>query len=57
VLDPIYTGRALAGLIAAIKDGDVVAGRRTVFLHTGGMPGFFGHPATLARAQAALDDR
>ncbi|WP_432189071.1 D-cysteine desulfhydrase family protein [Streptomyces sp. Tue6028] len=54
VLDPIYTGRAMAGLIAAVADGDITPGRRTVFLHTGGLPGLFGHPATLARAGAAL---
>jgi D-cysteine desulfhydrase len=54
VLDPIYTGRAMAGLIAAVEDGDIAPGQRTVFLHTGGLPGLFGHPATLARAEAAL---
>jgi D-cysteine desulfhydrase len=42
VLDPVYTGRALAGLIAAVRDGDVRTGERTVFLHTGGLPGVFG---------------
>jgi len=42
VLDPVYTGRALAGLVAAVRDGDVRAGERTVFLHTGGLPGVFG---------------
>ncbi|MET7618010.1 D-cysteine desulfhydrase family protein [Streptomyces sp. NPDC005408] len=54
VLDPIYTGRAMAGLIAAVKDGDITPGQRTIFLHTGGLPGLFGHAATLAQAQAAL---
>ncbi|WP_405682891.1 pyridoxal-phosphate dependent enzyme [Streptomyces sp. NBC_00057] len=38
VLDPIYTGRAMAGLIAAVEDGDVVPGQRTVFLHSGVCP-------------------
>ncbi len=44
VLDPVYTGKALAGLAAAVADGSVRPGRRTVFLHTGGLPGLFGHP-------------
>jgi L-cysteate sulfo-lyase len=44
VLDPTYTGRAMAGLIAAAASGAVRPGQRTVFLHTGGMPGLFGHP-------------
>ena len=42
VLDPVYTGRALAGLVAAVRDGDVRPGERTVLLHTGGLPGLFG---------------
>jgi D-cysteine desulfhydrase len=44
VLDPTYTGRAMAGLIAAAAGGVVRPGQRAVFLHTGGMPGLFGHP-------------
>lgn len=42
VLDPVYTGRALAGLTAAVREGDVRPGERTVLLHTGGLPGLFG---------------
>ncbi|MGC0365527.1 L-cysteate sulfo-lyase [Rhodococcus sp. 27YEA15] len=56
VLDPIYTGRAMAGLIAAVADGEIQPGRRTVFLHTGGLPGLFGHPAAVNRAESGLDD-
>src|SRR6478736_5768951 len=54
VLDPIYTGRALAGLIAAIDDGDITSGSTTVLMHTGGLPGLFGHPVTLSYAQSLL---
>jgi D-cysteine desulfhydrase len=54
VLDPIYTGRALAGLIAAVKEGDIAGGQPTIFLHSGGMPGLFGHAATVAMAAAGL---
>jgi D-cysteine desulfhydrase len=54
VLDPVYTGRAMAGLLAAVQDGGITAGQPTVFLHSGGMPGLFGHAATLATAEAAL---
>jgi L-cysteate sulfo-lyase len=43
VLDPTYTGRAMAGLIAAAST-DVTPPGRVVFLHTGGLPGLFGHP-------------
>lgn len=54
VLDPVYTGRALAGLIAAVADGTVTPGSRTVFLHSGGLPGLFGHPAAMAVSGSAL---
>ena len=47
VLDPVYTGRAFAGLVAAVREGVVRPGERTVFLHSGGLPGFFGHPEAL----------
>jgi L-cysteate sulfo-lyase len=42
VLDPVYTGRALAGLMAAVREGEIGPGQRTVLVHTGGLPGLFG---------------
>ncbi len=54
VLDPIYTGRALAGLIAAVADGDVRPHERTVLVHTGGLPGLFGSAPTLRWAAGLL---
>ena len=45
LLDPTYTGRAFSGLVDAVARGDIRPGERTVFLHTGGLPGLFGHPA------------
>ncbi|MDQ3643490.1 MAG: pyridoxal-phosphate dependent enzyme, partial [Actinomycetota bacterium] len=41
ILDPVYTGKAMAGLIAARHDGSIGPAARTVFLHTGGMPALF----------------
>ncbi|MFP3901514.1 MAG: D-cysteine desulfhydrase family protein [Acidimicrobiia bacterium] len=41
VLDPVYTGKALAGLVAAARSGRLPAEGRIVFLHTGGMPALF----------------
>jgi L-cysteate sulfo-lyase len=54
LLDPTYTGRAMAGLIAAAGDGDLGRDTLVVFWHTGGLPGLFGHPeaATIAGSQA-----
>jgi len=43
LLDPVYTAKALAGLASAVRRGAVRPGERTVFVHTGGLPGLFGH--------------
>lgn len=43
-LDPTYTARALAGLTELVADGHIRSGQRSVFIHTGGLPGLFGHP-------------
>jgi D-cysteine desulfhydrase family pyridoxal phosphate-dependent enzyme len=42
VLDPVYTGKAMAGLVAATRDGRIdPSSQRVVFMHTGGMPALF----------------
>jgi D-cysteine desulfhydrase len=38
-LDPVYTGKAIFGLARAVSRGEVRAGSRVLFLHTGGLPG------------------
>jgi D-cysteine desulfhydrase family pyridoxal phosphate-dependent enzyme len=43
VLDPVYTGKAMAGLIAAVRDGRIGADDTAVFWHTGGAPALFAH--------------
>ncbi|MFF9086221.1 D-cysteine desulfhydrase family protein [Streptomyces sp. NPDC014991] len=55
VLDPTYTGRALAGLHAAVRDGTVRPGEKTVLVHTGGLPGLFGHADALAYAEGGVE--
>jgi 1-aminocyclopropane-1-carboxylate deaminase/D-cysteine desulfhydrase-like pyridoxal-dependent ACC family enzyme len=40
LVDPIYTAKALAGLIAAVRAG-AWEGERIVFWHAGGLPGIF----------------
>ena len=41
VLDPVYTGKAMAGLGACARDGRIAAAESVVFLHSGGVPGLF----------------
>jgi len=40
LVDPIYTAKALAGLVALVRSGRL-DGRRAVFWHAGGTPGLF----------------
>ena len=39
ILDPVYTGKAMAGLVAAVREGRVRRDDTVVFWHTGGAPG------------------
>ena len=59
VLDPTYTGRAMAGLIAAAAEGDLGRDAPVVFWHTGGLPGLFGHrdAAVIAVAETPAGPR
>jgi D-cysteine desulfhydrase len=41
LLDPVYTGKAFAGMIAEIEAGRFEAGTDIVFVHTGGIFGVF----------------
>ena len=41
ILDPVYTGKAAAAMIAWVRDGRVPSGARVIFLHTGGHPALF----------------
>ena len=41
LLDPCYTSKAMAALIAHVRSGALTASDCVVFLHTGGMPALF----------------
>ncbi len=41
LLDPVYTGKAMAGLVAAARERRLPDEGRVVFLHTGGLPAIF----------------
>ncbi len=46
VLDPVYTGKAMAGLIAAVRVRRYRSNDVVIFMHTGGTPGLFAYPDT-----------
>lgn len=41
VADPVYTGKALAGLIAHVREGRIDRKENVLFWHTGGAPALF----------------
>lgn len=41
LLDPVYTAKAMAGLIARVRSGALSSADTVLFWHTGGQPGFF----------------
>ena len=43
LFDPVYSGKALAGMIDYIRQGHFVKGQKIVFLHTGGSAGLFAY--------------
>jgi L-cysteate sulfo-lyase len=43
VLDPVYAGKAMAGLIDLVRSGRIGADETIVFIHTGGMPAMFAY--------------
>lgn len=45
--DPVYTGKALAGLIDHVRTGRVAPGETVVFWHTGGATALFAEQAIL----------
>ena len=50
LLDPVYTGKAMAGLIGLVRQGRFKRGERVLFLHTGGSPALYAYQPVLASA-------
>jgi D-cysteine desulfhydrase len=48
LLDPVYTGKAAAGLIGLVRRGHFAKDGRVLFVHTGGAPSLFAYQSVLA---------
>ena len=46
LLDPVYTGKEMAGLIDLVRKGHFKRGQRILFLHTGGSPALYAYADT-----------
>ena len=49
LLDPVYTGKAMAGLLSLVRNDAITPGETVVFWHTGGAPGLFAYPEVFHR--------
>ena len=50
ILDPVYSAKAMAGLIDHVRTGRIGKGQSVVFLHTGGTPALFAYAGDLGLA-------
>jgi 1-aminocyclopropane-1-carboxylate deaminase/D-cysteine desulfhydrase-like pyridoxal-dependent ACC family enzyme len=53
LLDPVYTGKAMAGVIALAVSGGIASGARVLFAHCGGSPALYPFARELAAEPAA----
>ena len=52
LLDPVYTGKGMAGLIDLVRNGHFARDENVVFIHTGGSAGLFGYRGAFADAMS-----
>lgn len=53
LMDPVYSGKGMAGLIGLIRSGALTARDKVIFLHTGGSVALFGYAHRLMPGAAA----
>lgn len=56
LLDPVYTARAMSGLIHLIRSGKISKHNKVLFWHTGGAPSLFAYADDLDLSQPASYD-
>lgn len=52
-LDPVYSGKGMAGMIDLIRKGILKKGQNTVFIHTGGSAALFAYPHLFSKQKSA----
>ena len=52
LLDPVYSGKAMAGLIDLVRQGEFKAGENVVFIHTGGAQALFGYRSLFGKRES-----
>jgi D-cysteine desulfhydrase len=52
LLDPVYTGKAAAGLIELVRSGEIARDETVLFVHTGGAPALYAYQPILSASAA-----
>lgn len=47
LLDPVYTGKAVAGIIGCVENGSIAKGSNVLFIHCGGSPALYPYAGLL----------
>ena len=47
LLDPVYTGKIMAGLIGLARSGEIAPDEQVLFIHTGGLPSLHAYEAAV----------
>ena len=55
LLDPVYTGKVMAGLVGLARAGEFGAGERVLFMHTGGLPSLHAYERVLLGEGGAIE--
>ena len=55
LLDPVYTGKVMAGLVGLARAGELGAGERVLFMHTGGLPSLHAYERVLLGEGGAIE--
>jgi D-cysteine desulfhydrase len=50
LMDPVYTGKAMAGLIGLVRSGEIARDETVLFVHTGGSPALYAYQPVLRGA-------
>ena len=53
LLDPVYSGKAFAGLLSDVRAGRYAAGQNVLFVMTGGAPGLFAYRSVFEGCESA----
>lgn len=49
MLDPVYTAKAFAAILAGVKTGEISKGSKVLFVHSGGLPSLFAYQNDLSQ--------